>query len=91
MLRTMLFLLMGAGLLGFSFVAWVAMHPPQAAAPPIPKVTVLAAASTLRAGTLLKPDDIEARARTRRRPVPNCSAPWCARHCCNIRRFFRLT
>jgi pilus assembly protein CpaB len=61
MLRTMLFLLMGAGLLGFSFVAWVAMHPPQAAAPPIPKVTVLAAASTLRAGTLLKPDDIEAR------------------------------
>lgn len=61
MLRTMLFLLMGAGLLGFSFVAWVALHPPVAPPPLIPKVTVLAAASTLRAGTLLKPDDIEAR------------------------------
>jgi pilus assembly protein CpaB len=39
----------------------VALHPPVQVAPPVPKVTVLAAAITLRAGTLLKPDDIEAR------------------------------
>ncbi|HTZ71320.1 MAG TPA: Flp pilus assembly protein CpaB [Acetobacteraceae bacterium] len=61
MLRTMLFLFMGAGVLVFSFVAWQTLHPPAAPAPVIPKETVLAAASTLRAGTLLKPEDIEAR------------------------------
>jgi pilus assembly protein CpaB len=61
MLRTMLFLLMGAGLLGFSFVAYEALHPPPPPVTVIPKVTVLAAATVLRAGTLLKPDDIEAR------------------------------
>jgi pilus assembly protein CpaB len=61
MLRTLLFLFMGAGVLVFSFVAWVTLHP---AAPPVAqvaKVTVLAAQQTLRAGTLLKPEDIEAR------------------------------
>ena len=61
MLRTVLFLFMGAGVLAFSFVAYVSMHPPAAPAAVIAKVTVLAAAGTLRAGTLLKPDDIEAR------------------------------
>jgi pilus assembly protein CpaB len=61
MLRTVLFLFMGAGVLAFSFVAWVSLHPPAAPAPVLAKVTVLAAAGTLRAGTLLKPDDIEAR------------------------------
>ena len=61
MLRTMLFLFMGAGVLVFSFVAWQTMHPPVAPAPVIPKRVVLAAANTLRAGTLLKPEDIEAR------------------------------
>ncbi len=61
MLRTLLFILMAAGLLGFTGVAWVSLHP---AAPPVvvvQKVQVLAAANTLRAGTLLKPDDLEIR------------------------------
>jgi len=57
----MVFLFMGAGVLVFSFLAWVSLHPPAAPAPVIPTVTVLAAANVLRAGTLLKPDDIEAR------------------------------
>ncbi len=61
MLRTMLFLLMAAGLLGFSAVAWVGLHPASPVAAPVPKVSVLAAATVLRAGTLLKPDDIEVR------------------------------
>jgi pilus assembly protein CpaB len=61
MLRTLLFLFMGAGVLAFSFVAYLSLHPPVAPAPVMPKVVVLAAAGTLRAGTLLKPDDIEAR------------------------------
>ena len=59
MLRTLLFLLMAAGLMGFSAVAWVGLHPSAPVAAPIPKVNVLAAASVLRAGTLLKPDDLE--------------------------------
>ena len=61
MLRMMLFMFMGAGLLVFSFVAWSTLHPPAAPAPVIPRVAVLAAASTLRVGSLLKPDDIAAR------------------------------
>ncbi|HTZ71053.1 MAG TPA: Flp pilus assembly protein CpaB [Acetobacteraceae bacterium] len=61
MLRMMLFMFMGAGLLVFSFVAWSTLHPPAAPAPVIPQVAVLAAASTLRVGSLLKPDDIAAR------------------------------
>lgn len=61
MLRTLVFLFMGAGLLVFSFLAWVSLHPPAQPAPVVPKVVVLAAANVLRAGTLLKPDDIEAR------------------------------
>jgi pilus assembly protein CpaB len=59
MLKTLLFLLMGAGLLGFSAVAWVSLHPPPPPVVAIEKVNVLAAATTLRAGTLLKPDDME--------------------------------
>lgn len=61
MLRTLLFLFMGAGVLVFSFVAWVSLHPPAPPPVVIPKVSVLSAASTLRAGTLLKPDDVETR------------------------------
>ncbi len=61
MLRTLLFLFMGAGVLVFSFVAWVSLHPPAPPPAVIPKVAVLAAINTLRAGTLLKPDDIETR------------------------------
>ncbi len=59
MLRTMLFLLMAAGLIGFSAVAWVSLHPPPPPVVTVAKVNVLAAATTLRAGTLLKPDDLE--------------------------------
>jgi pilus assembly protein CpaB len=73
MLRTVLFLFMGAGVLVFSFVAWTTLHPPAPAAPVIPKVVVLAAAQTLRAGTLLKPDDIESR------EMPETEAPAGAR------------
>ena len=61
MLRTLLFLLMFAGLLGFSAVAWVSLHPPAPVVVPVQKAQVLAAAATLRAGTLLKPDDLEIR------------------------------
>jgi pilus assembly protein CpaB len=59
MLKTLLFLLMAAGLLGFSAVAWVSLHPPPPPVVAVEKVNVLAAATTLRAGTLLKPDDME--------------------------------
>jgi pilus assembly protein CpaB len=52
---------MGAGVLVFAFLAWVSLHPPAAPAPVVPKVVVLAAANVLRAGTLLKPEDVEAR------------------------------
>jgi pilus assembly protein CpaB len=61
MLKTLLFLLMAAGLLGFSAVAWVSLHPPPPAVQEVRKVQVLAAANVLRAGTLLKPDDLEVR------------------------------
>jgi pilus assembly protein CpaB len=64
-LRIALFILMAAGLAGFGAVAWISTRPPSApeagpetvAAPPA-MVAVLAAAHTLRAGTLLKPDDL---------------------------------
>lgn len=69
MLRTLLFLFMGAGVLVFSFVAWMSLHPPAPPPAVIPKVVVLSAANTLRAGTLLKPDDIEAR------ELPEAEAP----------------
>ncbi len=59
MLKTLLFLLMAAGVLGFSAVAWVSLHPPPPPMVVVEKVNVLAAATTLRAGTLLKPDDME--------------------------------
>ena len=59
MLRTLLFLLMAGGLLGFSTTAWVYMHPPAPVVMQEQTVTVLAASGTLRAGTLLKPDDLE--------------------------------
>jgi len=61
MLRTLLLLLMAAGVLGFSAVAWVSMHPAAPVVVQVQKVQVLAAANTLRAGQLLKPDDLEIR------------------------------
>ena len=73
MLRTLLFLLMAAGLLGFSATAWVYMHPAAPVAVEIQKVNVLAAAGTLRAGTLLKPDDLETK------EVPEGEVPAVAR------------
>jgi pilus assembly protein CpaB len=61
--RIALFVLMGVGLAGFGAVAWINLHPavPPAATNPaasIDKVAVLTAARPLRAGTLLKPDDL---------------------------------
>ena len=61
--RIVLFLLMGLGLAGFGVVAWVnlrpAAPPPSAeAATPNDKVPLLIAAKPLRAGTLLKPEDL---------------------------------
>jgi pilus assembly protein CpaB len=64
LLRIALFVLMAAGLAGFGAVAWISMRappPPVVATVPVtPPVTVniLAAARTLRAGALLKPDDL---------------------------------
>lgn len=61
--RAALFLLMGLGLAGFGVVAWINMHPATQPAPveaiaPSDKVAVLIAARPLRAGTLLKPEDL---------------------------------
>lgn len=69
-LRIVLFAMMALGLGGFGVVAWIATKPPveavaaQAPAPvveepkPQPKVHVLVAARSLRAGALLKPEEI---------------------------------
>ncbi|WP_428487442.1 Flp pilus assembly protein CpaB [Rhodopila sp.] len=66
LLRIALFALMAAGLAGFGAVAWISTRSPPppsvaaaAVAPPV-KVSVLAAAHTLRPGVLLKPDDLTA-------------------------------
>jgi pilus assembly protein CpaB len=60
-LRLAFFALMALGLTGFGTVAWIATRPP----PPDPatiaaavRVTVLVAARPVRAGTLLKPEDL---------------------------------
>jgi pilus assembly protein CpaB len=66
LLRIVLFAMMAVGLAGFGAVAWISTHPPgpaQAVAAPAPaeaKVKVLVAAHELRAGNLLKPEDINA-------------------------------
>ena len=62
-LRIMFFALMAIGLVGFGTVAWISSRPPppppQAAVPPPPaKIAVLTAAHPIRAGSLLKPEDI---------------------------------
>jgi len=61
--RVALFVLMAVGLGGFGVVAWVNLHPaspppPTEAAAPNDKVPLLIAARPLRAGTLLKPEDL---------------------------------
>ena len=66
--RIALFVLMGIGLAGFGAVAWInlrpASPPPAAeAVGPTDKVSVLVTARPLRAGTLLKPEDLIAEQR----------------------------
>ena len=61
--RIVLFVLMGVGLAGFGVVAWINLHPAAPppsteAATPNDKVPLLIAAKPLRAGTLLKPEDL---------------------------------
>ncbi len=64
-LRLALFALMALGLLGFGTVAWISSHPPGAASPGQAKITVrqtvLVLARDLRAGTLLKAEDLTAK------------------------------
>ena len=61
--RIALFLLMGVGLAGFGVVAWINLHPAAPppsteAAVPNDKVPLLIAAKPLRAGMLVKPEDL---------------------------------
>src|SRR5689334_24846407 len=64
-IRVTFFLLMALGLIGFGTVAWISTRPPAqaaaAAAAPPAKVTVLVAAHAVRAGSLLKPEDVSAK------------------------------
>jgi pilus assembly protein CpaB len=63
MIRIVFFALMALGLVGFGTVAWIATRPPpgQVVAKVVPVVrTVLVAAHPLRAGSLLKPEDLVA-------------------------------
>jgi pilus assembly protein CpaB len=58
-LRLALFVLMALGLLGFGVVAWVSTHPEtSAAAAPPPPVATITLAHEVRAGGLLKSDDL---------------------------------
>ncbi len=59
MIRVVFFIMMALGLAGFGTVAWIATRPPaaQVQAKDQPK-TVLAAARALRAGSLLRPEDL---------------------------------
>jgi pilus assembly protein CpaB len=66
--RVALFVLMAVGLAGFGVVAWVNLHPakppaPTEAAVSTDRVALLIAARPLRAGTLLKPEDLAAEQR----------------------------
>jgi pilus assembly protein CpaB len=66
-LRVAFFMLMAVGLLGFGTVAWISTRPPPAAAtaaeaPPPTTKTVLTAAHPVRAGALLRPEDLGSKA-----------------------------
>jgi len=65
-LRIAFFMLMAVGLLGFGTVAWISTRPPAVAATTEPQVpttkTVLTAARPVRAGVLLKPEDLASKA-----------------------------
>ncbi len=68
-LRLAFFALMALGLLGFGTVAWISTRPPPADLATIAaetKVTVLIAARPVRAGTLLKPEDLKGKEVTQR-------------------------
>ncbi len=68
-IRALLLVVSVVGLLGLSAVAWIGLHPAPPAAPvhiaaappppPVAHVTYLAAARSLRPGTLLRPEDIK--------------------------------
>ena len=61
MIRIAMFLLIAAGVAGFGLVAYMVMPSETAvaaAAPAVPRLTVLVAAKPLRPGTLLKPEDL---------------------------------
>ncbi len=63
-LRMAFFALMATGLTGFGAIAWIVTRPPApahvAVAAPT-KTTVLTAAHAIRAGGLLKPEDLAAK------------------------------
>ena len=62
--RLVFFVLMALGLTGFGTVAWIATRPPPLDAATIAaaaRVTVLVASKPVRAGTLLKPEDLSAK------------------------------
>jgi pilus assembly protein CpaB len=66
--RIALFVLMGVGLSGFGVVAWINLHPVSPppsteAAAPNDRVALLVAAKPLRAGMLVKPEDLSAEQR----------------------------
>jgi pilus assembly protein CpaB len=63
-LRLAFFALMALGLVGFGTVAWISTRPPTpdpATVAAAARVTVLSAAHPVRAGTLLKPEDLAAK------------------------------
>src|ERR1700752_2721543 len=65
LLRVAFFILMAVGLLGFGTVAWISTRPPAPAAAataqaPVTR-TVLVAARSVTAGSLLKPEDLAAK------------------------------
>jgi pilus assembly protein CpaB len=61
LLKLALFMLMALGLAGFGAVAWISVQTPTVASSPAPvvtKTTILAAAHLVRAGNLLRPEDL---------------------------------
>ncbi len=64
-LRIVFFAMMAFGLVGFGAVAWISTRPPPpppTAAPAMPsKINVLATTRPIRAGSLLKPEDLQAK------------------------------
>lgn len=73
LLRATFFVLMALGLLGFGAVAWVTTRPaanPSAQAAKA-SLAVLTAAHPLRAGTLLKPEDLASRVLSRQEAGPD--------------------